>query len=182
MDCSLPGSSVHRIFQARILKWVAMPSSRGSSQPRDRTHVSCINPSTYDIQVNTLKHTPHNNQEKCHYPSFADKKTKANGNKVFFFFSLKDWSQQVLEVRHEPRQSDSKGCTGSHRTFRTKSMRQLLLPSFDSWACKELKRWNNILKLVGNRARSPPFIKVSLLESLPTVKESTWKAKENVQT
>ena len=35
--CSLPGSSVHGILQTRILKWVAMPSSRGSSQPRDRT-------------------------------------------------------------------------------------------------------------------------------------------------
>ena len=42
MDCSPPGSSVHGILQARILEWVAMPSSRGSSQPRDRTHVSCL--------------------------------------------------------------------------------------------------------------------------------------------
>ena len=42
MDCSLPGSSVPGILQAGILKWVAMPSSRGSSQPRDRTQVSCI--------------------------------------------------------------------------------------------------------------------------------------------
>ena len=33
MDCSLPGSSVHGILQARILEWVAMPSSRGPSQP-----------------------------------------------------------------------------------------------------------------------------------------------------
>ena len=41
-DCSLPGSSVHGILQARILQWVAMPSSRGSSQPRDWTPVSCI--------------------------------------------------------------------------------------------------------------------------------------------
>ena len=40
-DCSLPGSSVHGILQARILEWVAMPSSRGSSRPRDRTQVSC---------------------------------------------------------------------------------------------------------------------------------------------
>ena len=40
-DCSPPGSSVHGILQARILEWVAMPSSRGSSWPRDRTHVSC---------------------------------------------------------------------------------------------------------------------------------------------
>ena len=42
IDCSLPGSSVHGILQARILEWVAMPSSRGSSQPRDRTHISYI--------------------------------------------------------------------------------------------------------------------------------------------
>ena len=40
VDCSLPGSSVHGILQARILEWVAMPSSRGSSRLRDRTHVS----------------------------------------------------------------------------------------------------------------------------------------------
>ena len=40
-DCSSPGSSVHGILQARILEWVAKPSSRGSSAPRDRTHVSC---------------------------------------------------------------------------------------------------------------------------------------------
>ena len=38
MSCSLSGSSVHSIFQARILEWVAMSSSRGSFQPRDRTH------------------------------------------------------------------------------------------------------------------------------------------------
>ena len=42
MDCSLPSSSVHGILQARILEWVAIPFSRGSSQPRDRTQVSCI--------------------------------------------------------------------------------------------------------------------------------------------
>ena len=41
MDCSPPGSSVHGILQARILEWVVMPFSRGSSQPRDRTRVSC---------------------------------------------------------------------------------------------------------------------------------------------
>ena len=40
MDCSLPGSSVHGILQARILEWVAIPFSRGSSQPRDGTQVS----------------------------------------------------------------------------------------------------------------------------------------------
>ena len=43
MDCSLPGSCFHGIFQARILKWVTMPSSRRSSQPRDQTpHLLCL--------------------------------------------------------------------------------------------------------------------------------------------
>ena len=37
LDCSLPGSPVHEILQARILEWVAIPFSRGSSPPRDRT-------------------------------------------------------------------------------------------------------------------------------------------------
>ena len=41
MDCSPPGSPVHGILQARILEWVAIPFSRGSSPPRDRTQVSC---------------------------------------------------------------------------------------------------------------------------------------------
>ena len=39
-DCDLQGSSVHGILQARILEWVAVPSSRGSSLPRDHTRVS----------------------------------------------------------------------------------------------------------------------------------------------
>jgi len=42
MDCSLPGSSVHGIFQARILEWVAVSFCKGSSRPRDRTQVSHI--------------------------------------------------------------------------------------------------------------------------------------------
>ena len=42
MDCNLPGSSVHGIFWARTQEWVAIPFSRGSSQPRNRTQVSCI--------------------------------------------------------------------------------------------------------------------------------------------
>ena len=42
MDCSPQGSSVHGIFQARILECVAISSSRGSSQPRDQTHISCV--------------------------------------------------------------------------------------------------------------------------------------------
>ena len=42
MDCSLLGSSVHGIFQSRILEWVAIPFLRGSYWPRDWTQVACI--------------------------------------------------------------------------------------------------------------------------------------------
>ena len=42
MDCSLPGSSVHGILQARILEWIAIPFSRGSSRPSNWTYISCI--------------------------------------------------------------------------------------------------------------------------------------------
>ena len=41
-DCNPPGSSIHEILQARILEWVAIPSSRGSSQTRDGTLISYI--------------------------------------------------------------------------------------------------------------------------------------------
>ena len=42
IDCSLTVSSVHGILQTRILEWIAIPSSKGSSRSRDRTHVSCV--------------------------------------------------------------------------------------------------------------------------------------------
>ena len=55
VDCSLRSSSVHGILQARILEWVSIPSSRGSSQPRDQTHISYV--SCIDRQV--LYHEHH---------------------------------------------------------------------------------------------------------------------------
>ena len=42
MDCSLPGSSVYEISEAGILEWVAISFSRGSSQLRDQTGISCV--------------------------------------------------------------------------------------------------------------------------------------------
>ena len=50
LDCSPPVSSVHGILQARILEWVASSFSRGSSQPRDRTQVSCIAAAAKSLQ------------------------------------------------------------------------------------------------------------------------------------
>ena len=55
MDYSLPGSSVHGILQARILEWVAMPFSRGSSQPRNWTWVSCITGRFFTIWATLVK-------------------------------------------------------------------------------------------------------------------------------
>ena len=51
MDCRPPGSSVHGVLQARILEWVAMPSSRGSSQP-------WIEPGSPALQVGSLPSEP----------------------------------------------------------------------------------------------------------------------------
>ena len=45
MNCSLPGSSIHRILQARIVEWVAITFSRGSSRPRNQTH----SPAMWDL-------------------------------------------------------------------------------------------------------------------------------------
>ena len=49
MNCSLPGSSVHGILQARTLEWVAIPFSRWSSQPKDQTRVSCIASNSFTV-------------------------------------------------------------------------------------------------------------------------------------
>ena len=51
MGCSLPGSSVHEILQARILEWVAIPFLRESSQARDQTPVSCIKDRFFTVWV-----------------------------------------------------------------------------------------------------------------------------------
>ena len=70
MDCSLPGSSVHGFLQARVLEWVAMPSSRGYSWLRDWTWVSCIAGgfSTTKPPGKPMKCTLscHINKQRCH--------------------------------------------------------------------------------------------------------------------
>ena len=63
MDCSPPGSSVHGTSQARKLEWVAMPSSRGSSSPRDQTHGLLH---LLHWQVGSLPGKPLINNSSCH--------------------------------------------------------------------------------------------------------------------
>ena len=62
MDCSLPGSSVHRIFQARVLNWVAISFSRGSSRPRDQTWVSLIVGRRFTVWATRIYINPFNPQ------------------------------------------------------------------------------------------------------------------------
>ena len=56
VDCSLPGSSVHGILQARILEWVAISFSRGSSRPRDQTQVSHIGGGRFNLWATREAH------------------------------------------------------------------------------------------------------------------------------
>ena len=62
LDCSLPGPSVCGILQARSLEWVAMPSSKGSSQPRDQTSFPCL------LQCRQILYPPsHRGSPLSHY-------------------------------------------------------------------------------------------------------------------
>ena len=57
MDCSPPGSSVHGIFQERVLEWVAISSSRVSSRPRDRTQVSHNSGRRFTVRTSLVAQT-----------------------------------------------------------------------------------------------------------------------------
>ena len=74
MDCSLPDSSVHGIFQAGILEWIVISFSRWFSWPRDQTHVSCISctgaeffttSATWEISCWSMKRTNYQNLNFC---------------------------------------------------------------------------------------------------------------------
>ena len=70
MDCSLPGSSVHEILQARILEWEAIPFSRESAQPKDRTWVSCFAGRFFTVWVTRERDFVTNTQAVISYLHF----------------------------------------------------------------------------------------------------------------
>ena len=77
MDHSPPGFFVHGILQARILEWVAMPSSRGSYQPRDQIHIS------YVSRITNLSQTAFiNSKIFAWYPATGDWKRPLKGLKI----------------------------------------------------------------------------------------------------
>ena len=74
MDCSLPGSSVHRILQVRIPEWVAISFSRGSSWPRARTQVSRIGGRRYNLWATRedMRHKQQLNKILCKHRIWKD--------------------------------------------------------------------------------------------------------------
>ena len=90
MDCSLPGSSVHGIFQARILEWVATSYSKGSSWPRDRTCVSCIS----HLGRQILYHFT----TSFKAPGVGDGQESLACYSPWGWTWLGDWNEQVLKI------------------------------------------------------------------------------------
>ena len=70
MDCSLPCSSIHGIFQARVLEWIAISFSRGPSWPRDRTRVFCIVGRRFTVWA--TREVLHNFSILCVHPPIVD--------------------------------------------------------------------------------------------------------------
>ena len=97
MDCSLPHSSVHGIFQARVLEWVAISFSRGSSRPRDRTGVSRVVSRHYTVwatrEVLTLW------RGYCQGPPFAAEETEHHWAHGVCPTSQQSWR---LSSQHHP--------------------------------------------------------------------------------
>ena len=85
MDCSLPGSSIHGIFQAIVLEWIAISFSRGSSRPRDRTQVSGI----VDRHVTDVRRKwPQTSQEK-------KPQRKPSLSALWFFISSLQYREKI---------------------------------------------------------------------------------------
>ena len=99
MDCSLPGSSVHGIFQARVLEWVAISFSRGSSPPRDQTWVSRIVGRCFTIwatrEVDVFL------EFSCFFDDPLDVGNLISGSSSFSKSSLNIWNS-LVQVLLEP--------------------------------------------------------------------------------
>ena len=98
MDCRLPGSSVHGILWARILEWVAMPSSRRPSLPRNWTHVSCF----LHWQVGSLPIVPTGKpiRRKQSNSSMFIRCPKNTHCRHSFFFLCTDHIAQPMVIQH----------------------------------------------------------------------------------
>ena len=103
MDCSLPGSSVRGIFQARVLEWVAIFFSRRSSQPRDRTQVSHIAGRRFTIRASREDSKYNSNQAWI----------RRRGISIFGIKTSSSWSLYLEDVEPTQRSFIYRWC-GQH--------------------------------------------------------------------
>ena len=113
MDYSPPGSSVHGILQARILKWVAIPFSRGSSQPKDQIRVSCNSGRFFTISatretqnesdscsLNTNKQLSRSECRNLEVPERENRKTMSEIiMKIIWEDSFQNWNTWIARVK-----------------------------------------------------------------------------------
>ena len=98
MDCNPPASSVHGIFQARIPEWVVMPSSRGSSQPRDLTHISYVSCSGRQVLYHYLRNQRKRNQRSNCQHSLDHKDRQFQEN---IYLCLTDYMNTFDSMNHD---------------------------------------------------------------------------------
>ena len=98
MDCTPPDSSVHGILQARILEWVAMPSSKGSSWPRDQT---CLLPLLHwQVDSLPLSHQGSPQMRATSYKMLEGFQTWGFYQVPFIHQKLQPWSPSSFCWRH----------------------------------------------------------------------------------
>ena len=121
IDCSPPGSSVHGLLQARILEWVAIPFSRGSSWPKDQTQVSCIAGGFFTVWA-TLTFYRMVNSEQL----YANEKNNGKKKVSFIFKKRTVNSNKACSIRG---------------LFKSRVLNSLLISNFK-------KKFNNLQKCV----------------------------------
>ena len=134
MDCSLSGSSVQGILQARVLEWVAISFSSGSSQPRDRTRVSRIPGRHFNLWATTalalVKHP-------CYYSRFLC------GSEGLPFITFR---QLFLLLFTKPRQASISSTHddpwATHCPLPRKWLHGHCLEVKTAWGCKERPELN----------------------------------------
>ena len=131
MDCSLPGSSVHGIFQARVLQWLTISFSRGSSWPRDGTQVSHIAGKCFTIWVireaQDGKESSCNTRDQDSIPGLGRSPGGGHGNPLQYscpekphgqrnLVGYSPWGLKELDTTADPslsRRHKTRGKTGS---------------------------------------------------------------------
>ena len=104
MDCSLSGSSVHGIFQARVLEWIAISFSRGSSQPRSRTQVSCIAGRHFTVwakSIDVIKMKEEREVEREVYHNRAFREAQRDPRRAQIFLTWENPSQDKKKDNFE---------------------------------------------------------------------------------